>query len=154
MSLVSKTFGKIIGVYQIIGSLIGFYYLIRLTLANSLFDSWLTIVISVPLMAFSAYAGYDAFKNNSFELTLYNQYLQIFQLKLNGFAFYYIAGIYIGAGVIFPRELYFDLSLFESVFFFRINSPGGKNVIGFNLISILLTLLTIYVKRQIRKASE
>lgn len=149
MTSLTQVYGKIIGLYQIFGSLIGFYYLIILIADGNSGDSIFRIVLYVPLIVFSILAGYDAFKYNSFRWTLYNLLLQCVQFKLYGFAFYYISGLYVGVGVLFPNDVYFDFSLLESVFFFQFNSPGGQDVFGFNLISILFVIVTLHFMKKL-----
>lgn len=128
-----------LGIYQIIGGGIGLYYLISgISKDTTLSQVILKLMFTIGLIILAFVSGYQLLVLERWKWTVLNQFLQVIQIKIGGFAFYLISGTYVGFGYIFERRGFIDFSVFESIVFVRFNQPGGASVLSLNLVSLVL----------------
>ena len=128
-----------IGWYQIIGGGIG-----ELFILYSLFSptqvSGFEVLVYISMLLFFGYSifcGILCLKhtNNALTHSLINQILQLLGFAFGGFAFSYVAGIYVSVGFDFSSsiEMKFDFGLSE--FDFNLNRQYERAEIYFNLVA-------------------
>ena len=102
---------KGLGIYQVIGGMIGLYFTIKLILEQPTFPILLLLLFLIPLALFfySIYCGVLVFKLNERGLfhSLINQYLQLISFSILGYTFQYVSGAHLSAGVDLTNSLKF-----------------------------------------------
>ncbi len=132
----------IIGIYQILGGLLGWYAGIYQGF-NNIINHFFIFIIIIVVFAFSIYCGVLLLSNkisSGINLSLINQFLQLAQFKIFGFGFEYVAGSYLAIGFSDTpvMHLQYKYTFIKSGFF--ISSVTGDNEINvmFNFIAILI----------------
>lgn len=142
--MMTKTKSNIstIGWYQIIGGGIG-----ALIIFYSLFTtaqlSGLNILIYVFILLFFSYSIFCGalcirHKNNALIHSLINQFLQLISFAFFGFAFSYVAGLYLSVGLDLSNSIDMKFNFGISKFDFNINLEHERAEINFNLVAFAL----------------
>ena len=82
--------------------------------------------------------------------SLINQFFQLLGFAILGFAFYYVAGIYISIGFDFSKALDIKLKFGVSKFDFNINREFERAEINFNFIPLALIYWIDKIKKKIK----
>ncbi|HTE25496.1 hypothetical protein [Flavitalea sp.] len=144
-----------LGIYQLIGGILGVYYLSVFTLQVQEFTSTLLVLIGLGfiMFLFSVYCGISIFKKetNSLKCSLINQYLQLFVISGPGIAFQYVAGVSVlfGFNITDQFRIYLDASL--SAWSISIGTNMSDRLIAVNLIAIGLVFLLHYILNDINR---
>ena len=138
----------IIGLYQIIGGLYGLNKIVvSFESSKSVSEIFSTLSYVLPFFIFSIISGLILITKRKWKLSIINFSLQIIQFKIGSFALYYTAGVYLGVGYIFWEGLFLNFSELATFVLVKINSPGGKSLIGINIISVILLVVSGYMNR-------
>jgi len=146
---------KIIGIYQIIGSAIGF-----ILLCHSLYlQGWSAVqllAIDIVLLLFCIYSfvcGILCMKLHEMALTLsfVNQILQLLGFGLSGFLYTYTSGINFSIVLDFTNQLMMNLDLGISKMFLQFNN--GTETIFFQ-INIVALAIMIWIDRTQQKTKS
>src|SRR5215467_12254246 len=102
-----------LGLYQIVGGILGLIRFVFVTVSMGKVNG-LTILLAMivaVLFAYSIFSGWQCIKLKKSALinSYINQGLQIVSFSIVGFAYKYIAGIYLGLGVNLTNSLEFRL---------------------------------------------
>ena len=149
---------KLIGIYQIIGGLIGLgimIWLITMVLPVS-FMVAIILFVSLSSFLFSITCGLGlVFKKSwAIDLSLVLQLLQIINFTLFGYSFKFISGLGILLNVDFTNSTQFKLKASEPWFSFTNLSDPNEMIIGVNLAAILIAFFIIDLKRKIVRLLE
>lgn len=143
-----KYFRLALGLYQLVGGLIGLYIVFSTGLSLLLPHFWVFIIV-LGFFSFSLYCGIILLrgKANSYELTLINQYLQTFRIILLGYGFEFYTGIKSYLGFTDSPNLKFlfktELSFSSQAYLFM----GEKNLEVSLAINIIPVLIIIWIYR-------
>jgi hypothetical protein len=144
---------KLIGIYQIIGGLIGLgltIWLITMLLPMP-FPIVCIIIVSIGLFLFSIACGLGlCFKKwIAINLSLVLQLLQIISFTLYGYSFKFISGLGVLSNLDFTNSLQMQIKLSEPLFRFTYLIDPTERVIGVNLVAILIGFFIIDLKKKI-----
>lgn len=128
-----------LGWYQIIGGTIGVLIILYSFFGLTQF-SGLVILIYVFMLLFFAYSIYCGTlciknKNNALTHSLVNQFLQILGFAVFGFAFAYVAGLYVSVGLDLSTSIEMKFNFGISKFDFNINREQERTEMHFNLVA-------------------
>ena len=161
---------KGLGIYQVVGGILGVIFLIWLILGQQAISivSLFLLFAGIGLFLYSVYCGSLLLKQNIEGLrhSLINQYLQLINFSVIGYAFQYVSGIFfsIGIGIYFPPDVntfypIADPSKTLIMFKFNfgvsewaINISSGRNMILLNLNLVALFLIN-FINKLKRKIS-
>lgn len=144
-----RIFTYIIGVIQVIGGGLLLYGLFKYS-TNPQYDLFKSILITLPFILLSVVAGINILKTKTTKglyLSLINYSLQIVQLKMAGFYFFYSVGPYLGIG--FVKKVNQELSFWwEASEFIFINIARFVNdkigyFFSFNFVAILFIIILL-----------
>jgi hypothetical protein len=128
-----------LGWYQIIGGAVGVLIILYSLLSLTQFSGLVIFIYSFMLLffAYSIYCGTLCIKNTDKALThsLINQFLQILGFAVFGFAFAYVAGLYVSVGLDLSTSIEMKFNLGISKFDFNINREQERTQINFNLLA-------------------
>lgn len=142
--------------YQIAGGIIGIIWTIWL-IAQTLTISGLILLIyllAVGLYSFSIYCGRLLLKGKyelGLKLSTINQSLQIFSFALMGFAFKFVAGLYLGFSIDYTNDFKFDTKFSFSAFQININTDEELITLGFNFVAVFLVQYIMRIKEEIEE---
>jgi hypothetical protein len=142
MTTKTKSNISTIGWYQIIGGAIG-AIIILYSVFNSTQFSALNISIYVFMLLFFAYSIFCGtlclkHKDNALIHSLINQFLQLIGFAFFGFAFTYVAGLYLSIGLDLSNSIDMKFDVGISKFDFNINREHERAEINFNLVAFAL----------------
>ena len=128
-----------IGWYQIIGGGIGILIILYALFTSTQFSA-LSIsfyVFSFFLFAYSIFCGILCLQSKNAALThsLINQFLQLISFAFFGFAFSYVAGLYISVGLDLSKSIDVTFNFGISKLDFNINNERDRADINFNLVA-------------------
>lgn len=134
-----KTDLKKLGLYQIIGGAIGVLIILYSLLSLTQFSGEIILVYTFMMMffAYSIYSGTLCIKNmrNALTHSLINQFLQLLGFAVLGFAFAYVAGLYVSLGLDLSKSIEIKFNFGVSKFDFNINREQERTEIDFNLVA-------------------
>lgn len=133
---------EIIGIYQAIGGLIGFYPIAVNFFTQSLAKYFNIIFLPFTLLyAFSLVCGYLLLSGNykkGINLSIYNQALQILSFSVLGFGYMYAAGVFAAIKLDLTQDIFLGLEFDVSHFILNLNSDFDLNYISINVVPIIL----------------
>jgi len=142
-----------LGVYQVMGGLIGIYYLIVLLTGRQAIpaDYVLIIALGFLLYGFSIFCGVFLFKDRmrGARLSLTNQLLQVISFFVAGFGYDYVSGISAKVDVSFSPQLTTDIESSLSNWVISLRGDTNLNMISFNVVAIFLVIFIIRLQRKI-----
>lgn len=143
----------ILGLYQIFGGIFG-YYLVFQQSFSYIISNILIFIFIIGLFTYSIVSGCYLFGRNKLKglnLSIINQALQLVQIAILGFGFYYVAGFYLGFGFSDTPDLHFIYrdSLFQSSCYITLKASSAEISLVFNIVSLLLLLLLSKMKKHI-----
>ena len=128
-----------LGLYQIVGGVLGIIIIIWAILKIPLLTDLAALVyfIMVLFFAYSIFCGVLCIKTkkNSLLHSLINQMLQIFGIAIMGYALKYVAGFYLTIGLNLTDSIKFTFGTGLSKFDFNINLEKERLELDFNLIA-------------------
>jgi len=147
---------RALAIYQIIGGLLG---LIVTIVAIIQFPSFTPIVIFLFAIAFGLYifsllSGWLLWNQYTAGIpcSLINQYLQIVQFTIGGWAYTYISGGYFSLGVdlTYSYKVLFDFGII-STWQLKAFTQTDAVQLSFNFVAILLIVFLTHVKRDVEE---
>jgi hypothetical protein len=144
---------KLIGIYQIIGGLVGLgltTWLITMLLPMP-FVVICIIVTSIGLFLFSIVCGIGLWlkKRTAINLSIGLQLLQILSFTLYGYSFKFISGLGVLLNIDFTNKLQPQINLSEPLFRFTYLVDPSDKIISVNLAAILICYFIVDLKRKI-----
>lgn len=144
-----------LGLYQIIGSAVGIAMILFLIFKST----GLSILIVLFMFLFFAYSllcGMLCFKlkQNALQHSLINQFLQLISFAFSGYAFTYVAGIYLTVGFDFSNSIEISFGFGISGFNIGINQEPGEAIINLNLVAFGLIFWIEKLRKKIRVEKE
>lgn len=142
---ISKSIGSDLiklGLYQIIGGAVGALVIIWSILKTPLLTG-LTVLAYLFILLFFAYSIFCGIqclttKRNALRHSLINQILQVASFAILGFAFNYVAGIYLTVGLDLSHAFNFKMGIGISQFDFKFNSVSDRIEVDLNLVAFAL----------------
>jgi hypothetical protein len=145
--------------YQIIGGTLGAAMIIWTIISR--FSTLETGTLSIFLFMsvfylFSFYCGIKCIqaKENALKYSLINQYLQLAGIAVFGFAFNYIAGLYLTLEFDMTEALNFNLGFGISKFALLINTESETVALSINIVALLLIIWINKLKKKVRAEME
>lgn len=144
-----------LGLYQIIGGAIGIILTIW-GIYNIQLLAGLTVLLYLLFLLFFAYSIYCGMlcmkaKKEALMLSLVNQVFQVIGFAMMGFAFKYIAGLYVTVGLDMTDSINFGFSAGISKFDFNFNNEADRLEVDFNLIAFGLIY---WIDKLMKKVKE
>jgi uncharacterized membrane protein YidH (DUF202 family) len=144
-----------IGLYQVVGGAIGILIILWGMYKNfSLPDFSILIYLFILLFfSYSIFCGALCLKErqNALQYSLINQVLQIFGFAIMGFAFKYVAGVYLTINIEMDTSLGIMFGVGISKFQFNFNAENNIFEIDVNLVAIFLIY---WIDKLIRRIKE
>jgi hypothetical protein len=143
-----------LGVYQIIGGLIGIAFIIRSVFTEIAFNEvvFLFYLIFFLFFGYSILCGWLCVRcnRNALLLSLINQFLQLVSISIAGFSFSYAAGFYLVTGVDFTEsfKINFDAGLSNLHLF--LNNQSNTILFNFNWIAFYLIYWIERLRKQVK----
>ena len=153
-SIVKKL--QALAIYQIIGGLMGLIISIWAVIAFKTFTTIIILlfVIGFGLYIFSLVSGWLLWNQYTAGIrsSLINQYLQIVQFTIAGWAYTYISGCYFSLGVdlTYAYKILIDFGL-VSTWQLKAFTQGPEVQLSFNFVAILLVVFLTHVKRDLEE---
>ncbi len=146
---------KALGIYQIAGGVVGLLLTIWSILNLAAISALLILIllIAVILYSYSVYCGILLVKNKIAGLkhSLINQFLQVINFVISGFAFKYISGVFLTVGIDLTDSFYFLFNIGISSWQISLFDDSEPFLINFNLVALFLILFIEKLKRKIDK---
>lgn len=129
-----------LGIYQIIGGLVGIFFILWGIFASFHFTA-LTVLIYLFILAFFCYSIFCGIlclktKKNALSHSLANQIFQLFSFAMMGFAFKYVSGVFFSTGLDLTDSIKFNFNMGISRFEFNFNNEEDRLEININLIAL------------------
>lgn len=143
---------KLIGLYQIIGGIIGIGMFIGLVFAIGEVNLTLLLllVLSALLFCYSIFCGVMHFRNPALglRLTFINQLIQVFQLALLGYYYKYISGFGIMIGADLTDDLLLGFSFDISSFQMHFDTGSETSFVKINIVAPLLAYYSLVLQER------
>lgn len=149
---------RILGYYQLIGGILGIFLWIRMlvNLAELTGLDFLFVLMIVGLFSYSIYAGLMTikFKGNWILHSQINQIIQIFNISLLGYSFYYISGLGLYFGFDLTQNFLFKFHFYISACNLAYNSSSDTIIVEFNIIAIAVLYLISKLELMIKSEND
>jgi len=147
-----------LGSYQIIGGAIG-VIMILISLFGTTQFAGLNILIYTFMFIFFAYSTFCgtlciSSKQTALRHSLINQFLQLLGFAFFGFAFSYVAGLYLTIGLDLSKSIEVKFGFGISKFDFNINRGAERVDISFNLVAFGLIYWIEKLAKKIKTEKE
>jgi hypothetical protein len=131
---------KIVGLYQIIGGLIGLIMIIITSFSTPSDNLPYLIIPGLLLFGFSIYVGKQTYmqRKNYLNLTIINQILQIVGVYIDSFGFEYVSGLGLYFTVDMTNQLLIGVNTNLSKLNYSLNYSHEKYFFSFNIIAVLI----------------
>jgi len=144
-----------LGLYQIVGGVLGILIIVYAILKIQLFTelSVLVYFIMILFFAYSILCGVLCMKTkgNSLLYSLINQMLQIFGFAIMGYTLKYVAGFYLTIGLNLKDSIEFTFGTGLSKLDFNINHDKERLELDFNLIAFAFVY---WIDKLMKKVKE
>lgn len=145
---------KYLGIYQIIGGVIGILNSIRFIPNFGQVNGGVFLIFAAIflLYVFSICCGYLLLKkrnNIGITLSVYNQFIQVVGFGVLGYAFHFAAGIYGGIKINLTNDTIINFMLGHSMARIDVNNPDGFIEISVNFIALWLLNLFLNLKTEL-----
>jgi hypothetical protein len=141
--------------YQLIGGIIGLYYLVSLIMSAGRIPPLLVMIVALGLACylFSVFCGIFLFKDRVLgtRLSLVNQLLQVLSFSLFGYGYEYVAGISTTVNIDFLPTYSVSLNSGLSNWYALLNGEGDIRRISINLVAIFLVFFISRLQRRIHQ---
>jgi hypothetical protein len=146
---------KALGIYQIAGGIIGLLLTFWIIAGLTAFPGLLLIILSVAigLYSHSIYCGALLLKNKISGLghSLINQFFQLMNFIVAGFAFQFISGVFLTIGLDLTDSFNFTFNIGISTWQININGDTEPLMVNFNLVALFLILFIEKLKKKINQ---
>jgi hypothetical protein len=144
-----------LGLYQIVGGAIGLLVFLWVVYSGQLFTGPV-IILYVLIFIFYVYSIYCGIlcikvKQSALKLSLINQLIQLIGFTVFGFAFNYVAGVYIRVGLDITSSMNFDFGIGISRFWLSTISEPDRFIIDINLIALVLIIWIDNVRTAVKE---
>ena len=147
-----------LGVYQIIGGVIGILFIGMAGWSVALINTWVALLLLLAFLLF----GYSILcgillvmtKEAVLKLSQINQALQLISWTILGFSFKYVAGVFVSVGFDLTEAFKFNFNLGVSGFEFNFHRETERFELNFNLMAIYLLYYTVMLDKKIKKETE
>lgn len=151
-----KTKLKRLAYYQIAGGIIGIILTIYLIEQTVTITGLVLLIylLAVGLYSFSIYCGRLLLKGEyelGLKLSTINQSLQIFSFALMGFAFKFVAGLYLGFSIDYTNDFKFATKFSFSALQINMNTDKELITLGFNFFAVYLVQHIMRMKEEIEE---
>jgi len=144
---------KILGIYQIIGGIIGlgFLFLSLSQLSGLSILPVLISLISFVLFSYSILCGILLLKKKPLGLrhSMINQFLQLIFFTFLGYSFHYIAGVFFTLGIDLTDSFLLTFNIGLSSWQMEISSGSPAINLNFNLVAFMLIIFIINLKAKV-----
>ena len=146
---------KGLGIYQIVGGLIGLIVTLKVIIEQETFPILLLLLflIAIMLYSYSIYCGVLVFKLNDRGLfhSLINQYLQLINFTILGYSFRYVSGVYLSTGLDLTNSIKLKFNLGISTWQIIINDNNEFILVSINLVALFLIIFIDKIKRKVNE---
>ena len=146
-----------LGVYQIVGGVIGLILTVLIILKTTVIQPLILfiIVVALGLYLYSIYCGYLLLRRKTTGLrhSTFNQCLQLISFSYMGYAFQYLSGIYFLIGLDLTNSIAFNFGLGFSSWQININTDSESLIVNLNLVALFIVVYIDKIKKQV-KAEE
>ena len=130
---------KKLGSYQVGGGIVGLMRMVKGFFLQSN-SSGLTLMFYLLMISFFSYSVYCGVlclngMKKALQQSQINQILQVFGIALMGFAFQYVAGVYLFIGLDLANDINITFGAGISTFNFNINKQHHRVDVSFNLVA-------------------
>lgn len=145
---------KIIGIYQIVGGLIGLVTTSYLLANYGISDIAIfkIVILFLALYFFSIFCGYLILKEQyekGLNYSILNQLLQVLSFTILGFAFKFYAGAYLCIGLNLTTDTILTYNIGVSAWNFEINSDTRTTNLSINVVALVLINIIFNLKDKI-----
>jgi len=147
---------KALAIYQIIGGLLGLIITIWAAIQYPSFTPFIILLFAIAfgLYIFSLLSGWLLWNQYTagIQCSLINQYLQIVQFTIGGWAYTYISGCYFSLGVdlTYAYKVIFNFEII-STWQLKAFTQADAVQLSFNFVAILLLVFLTHVKRDLEE---
>ena len=130
-----------LGIYQILGGIIGFVLsFIFIQFAQLSLLALLLVLGAFFLFSYSIFCGVLLLKKKPSGLrhSTINQFLQLFMFSILGYSFKYASGVFLALGFDITNDFIFNLNFGISNWQIEINSGSQTLSLGFNFVALIL----------------
>ena len=144
-----------LGLYQIIGGVLGVLIIFWAIFKSQVFSE-LTILVYLIMLLFFCYSIFCGTlciqtKRNALIHSLTNQILQLFGIAIMGYALKYVAGFYLTIGLDLKDSIEFKFGAGISKFDFNINNEKERLELDFNIVAFSFI---IWIDKIMKKVKE
>ncbi|OIR07580.1 hypothetical protein GALL_102420 [mine drainage metagenome] len=147
-----------LGIYQIAGGIFGIALTFWITATPEKIPSFLFSLFLVPitLYSYSIYCGILLIKQkiNGLNYSSVNQYLQLINFSILGYAFKYVSGVYLFAGIDMTHAVDFAFNFGPSNWQITINMDKEIILLNFNFVAFFLIIFIDKLKERIKKEED
>lgn len=144
-----------LGIYQLVGGIIGLLLITWVGLHSPFVTSLIiTVYVIVALVfCYSIVCGILSIKLHpqALRFSLINQVAQLISIAVPAISFHYCAGFFINLGIDFTDVIRFDTQLGLSGVIFDFNTEPVEKTIHINIISLLLVIWIVRIKRKTKQ---
>ena len=149
----------ILGIYQIIGGLIGVGFTLKSLLTIGLINGplLLILIIAFGLFFFSIFSGYILFKKRfirGINLSIINNSIQVIGFGVLGYGFKYVSGIIAGIRLDMTNDMIFLFDFDLTNWKMNYNMDPELTYISINIFAIVIIGFLYKAKEQIEKQQE
>jgi hypothetical protein len=146
---------KIIGIYQIIGGLIGLIatisLLVKIGFTNG--TTFKMFFLFLSLYSFSAFCGYLLLKKQfekGLNYSIINQLIQVLSFSILGFTFKFYSGLFLSLGLNLTTDTILTYNFGLTTWNFKLNSESGIIEISINLVALILINIIFNLKEKLK----
>ena len=148
-----------LGLYQIIGGGIGILILVWTSLFNVVEWNSITIILLGLFLVFFVYSVFCGLiclevKRSALRQTMINQFLQVLSFSFMGFAFSYVAGIYLTLGIDLNDSPELKLNMGLSMIDLRINTDSQAADFHINLVALGIIYWVFQIIQKLKREEE
>jgi hypothetical protein len=146
---------KIIGIYQIIGGLIGLIATILLLAKFGFINgsSFKMFLLFILLYSFSVFCGYLLIKKQfekGLNYSIINQLIQVLSFSILGFSFKFYSGLFLSLGINLTTDTILTYNFGLTTWNFKLNSESGIIEISINLVALILINIIFKLKEKLK----
>jgi uncharacterized membrane protein len=144
------------GYYQIVGGVLGVFMALYALFTLSVLPSSVLMIFmaGLGLQSFSIYCGYLIYKQQyekALNLSIVNQFLQILNVNILGFSFFYSSGFFLSPSIDLTGDIIARFNFGISTFTLGLNKNHEITEIGFNIVAFVMVNMLFSVKAKFEK---
>ncbi|OOV25769.1 hypothetical protein BXU11_13935 [Flavobacterium sp. LM5] len=146
---------KIIGIYQIIGGLIGLIATIPLLVKFGFTNgtTFKMFLLFLSLYSFSVFCGYLLLKKQfekGLNYSIINQLIQVLSFSILGFTFKFYSGLFLSLGLNLTTDAILTYNFGLTTWNFKLISENGIIEISINLVALILINIVFNLKEKLK----